>query len=180
MKQQATIDPLTGLNNRRSLEDSAKHLIALSRRKEETFGVIILDIDHFKTFNDQYGHEVGDRILKVFSRTVLDAMRETNMAARIGGDEFVVLLPVTEQAATILVAERIRTAVAHMVVPQSNDKVALNVTVSAGVSVFPAHGERLEEVLQAADKALYESKRNGRNRVTLYAERDSAPTAASD
>lgn len=179
MKQQATVDPLTGLNNRRSLEDSAKHLIAISQRKEEPFGVIILDLDHFKSFNDQYGHEVGDRILKVFSRTITAATRETNIAARIGGEEFVVLLPDTDEGAAMLVAERIRAAVARMVIPLSSDKVTLNVTVSAGVAAFPAHGESLEEVLQAADKALYESKRNGRNRVTRYVEGGASPTVAT-
>jgi diguanylate cyclase (GGDEF)-like protein len=179
MKQQATIDPLTGLNNRRSLDELAKHLIARSKRKEETFGIIILDLDHFKSFNDQYGHEVGDRILKVFSRTITAATRETNIAARVGGEEFVVLLPDTDKEAAMLVAERIRVAVARMVIPLSNDKTTLNVTVSAGVSAFPAHGETLEEVVQAADKALYESKRNGRNRVTLFVDRGIPPSEAS-
>jgi diguanylate cyclase (GGDEF)-like protein len=176
MKQQATIDPLTGLYNRRYLEDYAKRIIPMSRRKEQPFGVIMLDLDHFKSFNDDYGHDVGDRILRGFAKTVTAAMRETNLAARIGGEEFVVLLPETGAKACLLVAERIRQAVGRMVVPSGTDKPPIQVTVSAGIAVFPDHGQSLEEVLQASDKALYESKRAGRNRVTLFTDQ---PEAAS-
>ncbi len=97
-------------------------------------------------------------------------MRETNLAARFGGEEFLVLLPETDARACMLVAERIRRAVTRMIVPSGTEKPLPQVTVSLGIAVYPDHGRTLEEILQAADKALYESKRSGRNRTTLYAE----------
>ena len=170
MKHQANVDMLTGLYNRRFLEDYARKLIAMARRRVQPIGVIMIDIDHFKNFNDVYGHETGDRILRQFAKTIIGAMRETNLAARFGGEEFVVLLPDTGTKACLLVAERIRQAVARMVVPSGTDKSLAQLTVSLGIAVFPDHGQSLEEVLHACDKALYESKRAGRNRTTLYAE----------
>ena len=168
MRQQANIDPLTGLYNRRFLEEYASKWMAMARRKGLPLGFLMMDLDHFKSFNDIYGHEVGDRILRQFSRTITQATRETNLAARFGGEEFVVLLPDTDAKTCLMVAERIRKAVEHMTVPSSSDKPLPQITVSLGVAVYPEHGETLEEVLQASDKALYESKREGRNRATVY------------
>ncbi len=170
MKQQANVDELTGLYNRRFLEEYARKLIAMARRKTQPLGVIMIDLDHFKRFNDEYGHELGDRILRQFAKTASQAMREVNLAARFGGEEFVVLLPDTGAKGCMLVAERIRHAVARMVVPSASDKPLPPLTVSLGIAMYPDHGQTLEEVLQAADKALYESKRAGRNRTTVYVE----------
>jgi len=168
-KQQATVDMLTGLYNRRFLEDYTRKLLAMARRRQQCVGVIILDLDHFKSFNDIYGHEVGDRILREFAKTAIGTMRETNLAARFGGDEFVVVLPDTSSKTCLPVAERIRQAVMQMVIAPTPDKVLPQVTVSLGIAAFPEHGQTFEEVLLAADKALYESKRAGHNRTTLYA-----------
>ncbi len=170
MREQANIDPLTGLYNRRFLEEYARKLMAMARRKESPLGFIMMDLDHFKSFNDIYGHEIGDRILRQFSKTVTQTMRETNLTARFGGEEFVVLLPDTGAKACQVVAERIRKAVAHMTVPSGTEKPLPQITVSLGIAVYPDHGAELEEVLQASDKALYESKRAGRNRTTIYVE----------
>jgi len=167
MKQQANIDMLTGLYNRRFLEDYARKLFAIARRRGQPVGMIMLDIDHFKSFNDVYGHEVGDRILRHFAKTVTASMRETNLAARYGGEEFVVILPDTSAKSCALVAERIRIAVTTMVVPSNAEKPIPPLTVSIGVASFPEHGQALEEVIQASDKAMYESKRMGRNRATV-------------
>jgi diguanylate cyclase (GGDEF)-like protein len=172
MKQQANIDVLTGLYNRRFLEDYARKLFAIARRRAQPVGVIMLDLDHFKSFNDIYGHEIGDRVLRHFAKTVTNCMRETNLAARYGGEEFVVILPDTSAQACMLVAERIRKAVMTMVVPSNTEKPLPQLTVSIGVVDFPEHGQTLEEIIQASDKALYESKRSGRNRVTVAAEPD--------
>jgi diguanylate cyclase (GGDEF)-like protein len=166
MKQQANVDSLTGLYNRRFLEDYARKLFAIARRRAQPVGMIMLDLDHFKGFNDVYGHEIGDRILRHFAKTVTASMRETNLAARYGGEEFIVILPDTSAKSCLLVAERIRKAVMTMVVPSSAEKPLPQLTVSIGVAAFPEHGQTLEEIIQASDKALYESKRNGRNRVT--------------
>ncbi len=170
MREQANIDPLTGLYNRRFLEEYARKLMAMARRKESPLGFIMMDLDHFKSFNDIYGHEIGDRILRQFAKTVTQAMRETNLTARFGGEEFVVLLPDTGAKACLVVAERIRKAIAHMTVASGTEKPLPQMTVSLGIAVYPDHGTQLEEVLQASDKALYESKRAGRNRATVYVE----------
>ena len=172
MKQQANIDMLTGLYNRRFLEDYARKLFAIARRRDQPMALIMMDLDHFKSFNDLYGHEVGDRILRHFAKTVTSCMRETNLAARYGGEEFVVLLPDTDAKACALVADRIRKAVMTMVVPSNTEKPLPQLTVSMGIATFPAHGHTLEEVIQSSDKALYESKHNGRNRVTVASEQE--------
>ena len=170
MREQANIDPLTGLYNRRFCKDYARKLMAMARRKNTPLGFIMLDLDHFKKINDVYGHEVGDRILKQFAKTVTQSMRETNLTARLGGEEFVVLLPDTGAQACQVVAERIRMAVSKMSMPQVNEKPLPQITVSLGIAVYPEHGGSLEEMFQASDRALYESKRAGRNRTTLYVE----------
>ncbi len=170
MREQANIDSLTGLYNRRFLEEYARKLMAMARRKESPLGFIMMDLDHFKSFNDIYGHEIGDHILRQFAKTVTQTMRETNLTARFGGEEFVVLLPDTGAKACVLVAERIRKAVTHMAVPSGTEKPLPQITVSLGIAVYPDHGTELEEVLQASDKALYESKRAGRNRTSVYVE----------
>jgi diguanylate cyclase (GGDEF)-like protein len=172
MKQQANIDMLTGLYNRRFLEDYARKIFAIAKRREKPVGLIMMDLDHFKTFNDIYGHETGDRILRHFAKAVTAPIRETNLAARYGGEEFVVILPDTSAQACQIVAERIRKAVMLMVVPSNTDKPLPQITVSMGIAAFPDHGQTLEEVIQASDKALYESKRGGRNRITVYDSRE--------
>ncbi len=168
MKKQANVDELTGLYNRRFLEDYARKQLAMASRKEKPLGVIMMDLDHFKEFNDVYGHEMGDRILREFSKTMTHAMRETNLAARYGGEEFVVLLPDTDLASCRLVAERIRKAVEKMVVPSATEKPLPKITVSLGIAAYPDHGKTFEELINSSDKALYDSKRAGRNRVSVY------------
>ena len=169
MKHQANVDVLTGLHNRRFLEDYAQKLFAIARRRQQPLGIIMLDLDHFKSFNDTYGHELGDRILRHFARTITTSMRDTNLAVRYGGEEFLILLPDTNLKACTLVAERIRKAVMSMVVPSNTEAPLPRLTVSLGVAVFPEHGQTLKEVIQASDKAMYQSKRLGRNRVTAAA-----------
>lgn len=169
MTEQANVDVLTGLYNRRFLEDYARKLLAMARRREQPVGVIMMDLDHFKSFNDIHGHEIGDRVLRQFAKTITTSMRETNLASRYGGEEFVLLLPDAGPKACLLVAERIRMATQRMVIATSSDRTLPQVTVSLGIAVFPEHGQTFEEVLQASDKALYESKHAGRNRATLYA-----------
>ena len=166
MKQQANKDALTGLYNRRFLEDYARKLFAIAGRREQPVGVMMLDLDNFKDFNDVYGHEMGDHILRQFAKTILASMRETNLAARYGGEEFTIILPDTDTKSCLLVAERIRHAVSAIVVPSRTDQPTPHLTVSIGVAAFPTNGRTLEDVIHASDKALYESKHRGRNCVT--------------
>src|SRR5579862_2270767 len=140
MKQQANKDALTGLYNRRFLEDYARKLFAIAGRREQPVGVMMLDLDNFKEFNDVYGHEMGDHILRQFAKTVIASMRETNLAARYGGEEFTIILPDTDTKSCLLVAERIRNAVSSMAVPSTTDESALHLTVSIGVAAFPSNG----------------------------------------
>src|SRR5512137_716293 len=108
MKEQANVDSLTLLYNRRFLEDYAAKQIAIARRKGAMLGFIMLDLDHFKRINDLHGHEVGDRVLREFARTMTANTRETNLAARLGGEEFVVLVPDAGEKECLAVGERIR------------------------------------------------------------------------
>ncbi len=176
MKQRANVDELTGFYNRRFLEDYARKVLAMAARKSSPLCLMMMDLDHFKSFNDTYGHEIGDRILRQFAKTVTQAMRETNLAARYGGEEFVLLLPDTDIQAAMRVAERIRMAVEKMIVPSGTEKPLPRVTVSLGIASYPEHGRSLEELLKSSDKALYESKRGGRNRATVYVEQGEPAT----
>jgi diguanylate cyclase (GGDEF)-like protein len=174
MKAQANFDMLTGLYNRRFAEEYARKQFAIAKRSGKPLGVAMLDLDHFKELNDAHGHEIGDSVLRCFAKTVTESIRETNLVARYGGEEFLVVLPETSPKSCVLVAERIREAVMTMRVPSNTERPIAGVTVSIGVAAFPEHGGTLEEVMQASDKALYESKRRGRNRVTVAQALDSA------
>ena len=171
MEEQANFDELTGLYNRRFMQDYARKQMAIARRKQQPVGVLMLDLDHFKRINDEYGHSIGDCVLRHFSKTVSAAVREANLFARYGGEEFILMLSDANSEACVLVAERIRNAVMAMAVPSNTENPLPQVTVSIGVAVFTEHGDTLEKVIDAADKALYESKRAGRNRVTIAAAR---------
>jgi diguanylate cyclase (GGDEF)-like protein len=178
MEEQANFDALTGLYNRRFMQDYAQKQFAIARRDKRPVGLLLLDLDHFKHLNDTYGHAIGDCVLRHFAKTVSESIRESNLFARYGGEEFVFVLSGASAESCALVAERIRTAVTAMVVPSDTETPLPQVTVSIGVAAFPEHGEALEDVIQAADKALYESKRGGRNRVTVAPARWPGTSAA--
>ena len=178
MKEQANFDELTGLYNRRFMQDYGRKQIAIARREQQPVGVLMVDLDHFKRINDEYGHAMGDSVLRDFSRTVSAAVREANLFARYGGEEFILLLYRANSEACVLVGERIRNAVMAMEVPSNTENQLPQITVSIGVAVFAEHGDTLEKVIEAADKALYESKRAGRNRVTVAAGLEARSTHA--
>ena len=163
MKQRANIDELTGLYNRRFLEDYGRKLIAIARRKESPVGVIMMDLDHFKEFNDRYGHAVGDAALKRFAETAAANMRSTDVIGRLGGEEFCCLLSYTALEQAERVAERIRQQVEKTVVeiPGSFERT----TVSIGVASTDPFGYDIYTLMRLADKAVYDAKRQGRNRV---------------
>jgi len=160
----AATDPLTGAANRRQFIEMVDAEIERAKRGGAPFSLLALDLDHFKAINDSYGHQVGDDILRGFVQKSLDAIRPYDGIARVGGEEFMVLLPQVVLAVGQSVAERIREAIANAAFgAQSGKSVAL--TVSIGVSQFGRDGDTIDEILRAADERLYRAKHQGRNRV---------------
>ncbi len=162
-EQRARIDGLTGLLNRRSLDELIGNEINRHSRYGGIFSVIILDVDSFKAFNDRYGHLAGDEILKQVSKVIRGSIRSTDQAFRYGGDEFAVLLPQTNIDAAYVVAERIRNGVAAEV-----DSADIAVTTSLGLASWPADGIGANEIIAAADAALYLAKRSGCNQSQRF------------
>lgn len=158
----AMIDPLTGLNNRRQMGAIAQRLIQERRRGEQSFAVVLCDLDDFKAINDAHGHEAGDRVLSRVSRELAQGVREIDSVGRWGGEEFLILLPKTDLAGAGVLAERLRQRVAALFDPASDPYP--RVTMTMGVSAFRAD-DTLEKVVARADDALYAGKAAGRNIV---------------
>ncbi len=164
LKQKSIQDSLTGLSNRRHMEEILQRQMNRMLRHETPCSIIMLDVDHFKSFNDTYGHDIGDCVLKELGRYLKKNTRGEDLAARYGGEEFIIILANTEIERATRKAETIRKDIAKTLSVTHNGK-SLNITVSLGVSSGPAHGSNIEELLKAADTALYQAKENGRNRV---------------
>jgi len=162
---QAMRDPLTGLYNRRQLEESLHREVLRARRLGGTVGVMAIDVDHFKRVNDTLGHEVGDRALRGIAEELASCVREEDIACRAGGEEFVIILPGTGRTALRARAEAVRRTIERAQIPAGEGMLKL--TVSIGLASFPAYGDTGRAVLRAADVALYKAKGAGRNRVTL-------------
>jgi diguanylate cyclase (GGDEF)-like protein len=137
------------------------------QRQQRPLSVVLFDADHFKAVNDTHGHPVGDAVLQHIAKTLLASFRQLDVVARIGGEEFAVLLPSATAAAAALVAERVQTALAASGVPVSD--AVVNCTVSAGVAAMDESVRGLDDLLARADQALYAAKAAGRNRVQVFA-----------
>jgi len=161
---QAMRDPLTGLYNRRQLEESLHREVLRARRLGGTVGVMAIDVDHFKRINDTLGHEVGDRALRGIAEELASCVREEDIACRAGGEEFIIILPGTGKMALRTRAEAVRRAIERAQIPAGDG--TLKLTVSIGLASFPSHGDTGQALLRAADVALYKAKGAGRNRVT--------------
>ncbi len=157
-------DPLTGVGNRRLGEAILAGWLEEQRLSGEAFGVLFLDIDHFKTVNDRFGHEVGDHALRVVASTLVDTCRHHDEVIRWGGDEFIVLLEGARAATLSLVAERSRVLLGQCRVMSGERKVALTISIGGTLA---AAGDTAELIVRRADGLLYRSKTGGRNRVTL-------------
>lgn len=162
LREQANTDNLTGLPNRRFFDQIATKEMSLMRRQKEYFAVLMMDIDHFKSINDTYGHAAGDYVLVQVGRILSQTIREEDMVARIGGEEFVVASPYTNRLAAIVLAERLRKAVEDLDIEFDGNQIP--VTISIGIALMPQAGETLGDVLAAADERLYVAKQSGRNR----------------
>jgi diguanylate cyclase (GGDEF)-like protein len=162
LQHQAATDALTGLGNRRWLAERVDDELARASRQTEPLSVVLFDLDLFKTINDSHGHDIGDQVLVAAGQLVRNHLRRYDLAARIGGEEFCVVLPRTRRTDALMIAERLRKALTGLeIAPLPRGEV----TASFGV-YEAAPGDGLQHILSMADKALYEAKRAGRNRVT--------------
>lgn len=164
MESLAMQDPLTGLHNARFFDPYLDRELASARRTGQPLGLILLDLDAFKNFNDTHGHPAGDLALKTFSDTVLEAVRESDTVARYGGEEFVVAVPGADLTSTMRLAEKVRNGVAQVVVEVGPGRYA-RLTVSGGIANTSIHGHDRLQIMRTADKALYRAKAQGRNCV---------------
>jgi diguanylate cyclase (GGDEF)-like protein len=160
----STHDPLTELYNRRYMEESLERELLRSQRSGAPVGVIMLDIDHFKAFNDRFGHKAGDGLLRSLGRLLRQSIRASDIACRYGGEEFLVILPDSTAETALQRAERLRSEVRDLNV-RHGAEVQEAVTASFGVAVFPQDGPSVEAIIRAADMALYRAKQEGRDRV---------------
>ena len=167
-RREALIDPLTGIYNRRGFEMQLQTMLAEAISVEKGLCVLMVDIDDFKKINDTYGHLFGDRVLCTLANTLKSKIKGQDSVARLGGEEFAVLLPETSLSGALAVAEQIRASIQRGKIRRPNSKNEMgNITVSIGVADF-SKGITLVEWLDRADKALYQSKKQGKNRVTPY------------
>jgi diguanylate cyclase (GGDEF)-like protein/PAS domain S-box-containing protein len=164
LERQARIDVLTGLNNRRHFYELAERELSRAKRHGEPLSVLMLDVDHFKLFNDNYGHHAGDMVLQKLSGVCVHILREIDIMGRIGGEEFAILLPETDGAQAWETAERLRLGILGAPVQLELD-ATIFFTVSIGVASFAAADSSVEDLLRRADAALYAAKKAGRNRV---------------
>ncbi len=162
MKEMAVTDELTGLSNRRGFNAEIKRLMHLSGRYNHPLPIAIFDIDYFKKINDTYGHGVGDEVLKELSMLLCSRIRNTDLFARIGGEEFVLVMPETSVKAAIQLLNELKNVVSTSSFPHGE-----KLTVSIGMTDYSGV-ELIEQLLETADKALYEAKENGRNRLVIH------------
>lgn len=162
VKAQAVTDSLTGLYNRRYFEEYLNKEVRRALRQKQPFSIIGLDLDHLKEINDKYGHAYGDLAIKTVANVLKKNARAIDTAARMGGEEFNVILPGVESEGAMIAAERIRKAL-----EEENLDTIGHITASIGVATFLEHSDNIEDILELTDQAMYTSKRNGRNRVTL-------------
>ena len=166
LRIQSIRDALTGLFNRRYMEESLAREIPRAMRKNTPVGIIMLDIDHFRDFNNTYGHEAGNVVLREIGAQLQTQIRGEDITCRYGGEEFILILPEANQEVTLQRAERIREAIKSIRVEYHRQPLGV-ITVSLGVAIFPEHSSTVEGILEKADEALYIAKHNGRDRVEI-------------
>jgi len=168
----AAVDFLTGVYNRRQFETLARAELARCQRYMRPLSVVMLDIDHFKAVNDRFGHAAGDRVLKSVADLCRAAKRDSDIIARLGGEEFAIMLPETTEAATVQFAERLRHLIVDCALTANGE--AIPVTISVGIAGASIRTSGIEALMRDADQALYEAKRSGRNRIVVARHNDPA------
>ncbi|MFZ4808891.1 MAG: GGDEF domain-containing protein [Hyphomicrobiaceae bacterium] len=179
LRDQSIRDSLTGLFNRRYMLETLRREIGRATRKDEQIGLLSIDVDFFKRFNDNHGHDAGDTVLRVVAERMTALFRDDDIVCRHGGEEFVILLPGATTPTVLERAEVLRAAIEKTVVRYGEDRLP-PITVSVGVAVFPADGRSPHELLKVADDALYHAKAAGRNRVEISGPAAPRTTAAAD
>ncbi|MEE8321026.1 MAG: GGDEF domain-containing protein [Gammaproteobacteria bacterium] len=164
-ERSATIDPLTNLFNRRWLDSMQERVLQRCATNNQPLSVLMIDIDHFKQFNDKHGHIAGDEALRIVSRTILQNLRPVDMVTRYGGEELFALLPGLDLAATRTVAERLRETVKKAEIRLNNNSLLSTLTISIGIAQMQDK-DKPEDLINAADNALYRAKHSGRNIVS--------------
>jgi diguanylate cyclase (GGDEF)-like protein len=166
LRTQSLSDPLTGLHNRRYLNEILAHELVRTDREHTPLSIIVADIDHFKTINDTYGHQVGDSVLVAIASLLKKYVRGSDIVCRYGGEEFLLVIHSTTADNAAKRAEEIRQASAALCTQYEHGTV--RITISFGIAIYPDHGNNVESLISKADQALYQSKRAGRNQVTIW------------
>lgn len=173
VRREAMTDGLTGLINRKSFDERMAQIVGEAQGSKKPFTLLFMDIDHFKPFNDNFGHQVGDQVLRLVAKTLIDGVKGRDTAARYGGEEFAIILPDTTIEGGRMVAENLRKAIGQKeVINRTTGQHLGRITISAGVAEY-VPGENAEDIIDRADGALYTAKHNGRNQVAT------APTPSS-
>ncbi|WP_020670773.1 GGDEF domain-containing protein [Amycolatopsis nigrescens] len=175
LQNDARTDPKTAVYNMRGWSESAERAFGRATRSRGNLALLMIDLDHFKWINDSHGHPAGDDVLRRVAQAIDEATRPTDVVGRYGGEEFLVLLPDTDEITAAGAAERIRGTIAELRIVTTDKRGAQTTiagrTTSIGVAVYPDHGDTLDILMQAADAAVYEAKENGRNQVRIAAEK---------
>jgi diguanylate cyclase len=166
LRKQAIRDPLTGLFNRRYMEESLEREFRRASRRESPLAILMIDIDHFKRLNDSFGHEAGDAVLRELAKVFQAQLRAEDIASRYGGEEFVLILPESDMAAASECADRLQQAV-HAMQIQHYGRTLEGISLSIGLTCFPQQGKTVDSLMRTADAALYRAKENGRDRVEI-------------
>ena len=177
LRNQSIRDILTGLFNRRYLEELLELECSRAERSKQPIGVVMVDVDHFKRFNDTFGHDAGDLVLKNIGELLRRSIRQGDVACRYGGEEFVLVLPGTSASEAVDVAERVREGARRLEIVYRNQALG-RITVSLGVAAYPMAGETPAELIDAADQTLYAAKNAGRDRVELFGGHEPAASEA--
>lgn len=172
LRDQATRDTLTGLSNRRMMDEVLSQQLNLCKQLKHTFSIVIIDIDNFKEINDKYGHLAGDDLLEEFGKCILASTRADDFSGRVGGDEILMAFQKMPIQATLKKAEIIRKKLETVFILRENQHIST--TVSIGIAAYPTHGNSVVELISKADEALYIAKEKGRNQVVLASEEESA------
>ena len=166
LREQAIRDPLTRLFNRRFLEESLDRELQLASRKKQSIAILFLDLDHFKRFNDTFGHDAGDMVLQSLADLFRNFFRATDICCRYGGEEFAIILPESSSQDAVVRADALRSEIKRLRLQYKKQTLG-QLTLSAGVAAFPEHASTSLDLLKIADQCLYESKARGRDVVTV-------------